>query len=83
MLKFYLDLCVGECIIRDRDGTELEDQQWALQCALDEIRELVQTRAGSKLRMAEAKMDVCDERRQRLFSVPFSEALTWNVDVPK
>ena len=83
MPRFYFDVRLGDCIVRDNEGTELQDMQGAVDFALDEIRELLMTRAGSKITVAEAKIDICDTGRHLLISVPFAEALTWNVDPPK
>jgi hypothetical protein len=73
--KFYFDIRLGDCLIRDHDGTEAEDRNAALGFALAEVRELLMTKAGSKVDLPTSKVDVCDEARQLLFSVPFHEAL--------
>ncbi|HEX2727051.1 MAG TPA: hypothetical protein VHN20_14625 [Beijerinckiaceae bacterium] len=75
MARFYFDIRLGECLIRDDGGTELVDQHEALAFALDEVEELLMTQAGSKITLPEARIDVCDDRRRLLFSVPFQEAL--------
>jgi hypothetical protein len=73
--KFYFDVRLGDCLIRDQQGMDAQDRNAALSYALDEIRELLMTRAGSKIDLSTAMVDVCDEARQLLFSVPFPEAL--------
>ena len=73
---FYFDIRLGECLIRDAGGTELFDQHEALAFALNEIEELLMTQAGAKITISEARIDVCEEGRRLLFSVPFQEALT-------
>ena len=75
MPKFYFDIRLGDSLIRDRDGTDAEDRRAAMEAALDEIRQLLMTRAGSKIDLSTSKLDLCDEARQLLFSVPFPEAL--------
>ncbi len=75
MPKFYFDLRLGDCLIRDQQGAEVQDRNAALDEALGEIRELLMTRAGSNIDLSTSKLDVCDEARQLLFSVPFPEAL--------
>jgi hypothetical protein len=73
---FYFDIRLGECLIRDAGGTELPDQHEALAFALNEIEELLMTQAGAKITISEARIDVCQEGRRLLFSVPFQDALT-------
>ena len=76
MARFHFDIRLGECLIRDDGGTELVDQHEALAFALNEIEELLMTQAGSKISLPEARVDVCDDRRRLLFSVPFQEGPT-------
>ena len=75
MPRYYFDIRLDEALIRDAEGTELAGRQEALEFALAEIRELVMTRAGSKLGLASSKIEVCDTDKELLFAVPFPEAL--------
>jgi hypothetical protein len=75
MPKFYFDIRLGDCLIRDTGCADLPDRNAALTYALDEIRELLMTRAGSNIDLSTSKLDVCDEAKRLLFSVPFPEAL--------
>jgi hypothetical protein len=71
----HFDIRAGDCLIRDHDGTELPGRHEALEYALQEIRELLTTRAGSTFDVAHSKIDVCDSDKRLLFAVPFPEAL--------
>ena len=75
MPKYHFDIRIGDCFIRDSDGSELPDDRAALDYARAEIRELLTTRAGSKIDLEEARVEVGDERNRLLFLVPFPEAM--------
>jgi hypothetical protein len=75
MPKYHFDIRIGNCFIRDGDGSEFPDDKAALDNAREEIRELLMTRAGSKIDVEEARMEVGDERNRLLFIVPFHEVM--------
>ena len=75
MPKNHFDISIGDCFIRDADGSELPDDRAALDYAREEIRELLMTRAGSKVDIEEARVEVGDDGNRLLFIVPFPEAM--------
>jgi hypothetical protein len=75
MPKYHFDIRIGDCFIRDSEGSELADDRAALDYAREEIRELLMTRAGSKIDAEEARVEVGDQGNRLLFIVPFREAV--------
>ncbi len=80
MPKYHFDIRIADCFIRDSEGSELADDEAALDYAREEARELLMTRAGSKIDPTEARVEVGDQRNRLLFSVPFTEALVCQAD---
>jgi hypothetical protein len=71
--KYHFDIRIADCFIPDSQGSDLSDDSAALGYARDEIRELLMTRAGSKIDASEARVEIGDERKRLLFVVPFAE----------
>ena len=83
MPKYHFDIRIGDCFIRDSEGSELPDDIAALDYARGEIRELLMTRAGSKIDAAEARVEIGDEGNRLLFMVPFPEVTVASDDTPE
>ena len=83
MPKYHFDIRIGNCFISDGDGSEFPDDKAALDNAREEIRELLMTRAGSKIDAAEARVEIGDEGNRLLFMVPFPEVTIASDDVPE
>ena len=83
MPRYHFDIRVGDCLIQDTEGTELGGRGEAREYALEEIRELLETRAGAKFDLAHARVEVADAAKQLLFAVPFPEALRATPSLPR
>jgi hypothetical protein len=73
--KYHFDIRIADCFIPDSQGNDLPDDSAAVDYARAEIRELLMTRAGSKIDGSEARMEISDERKRLLFVVPFADII--------
>lgn len=75
MPRYYFDTWVGDCLFRDPYGAELPDDEAARRYAVQDVRELVGTRPGSRINVADSRVDVLDSRRRVVLSISFGDAL--------
>lgn len=74
MPRFYLDITNGHGEVPDEDGLELEGQYAAHQLAIDSVRSIVAEETRKGIIDLNGRIDVCDEDRNILLTVPFAEA---------
>ena len=78
MPRYYFHVCNGEGFTEDEEGLELRDEAAARKTAIKEARALMadELRDG-QLNLA-SFIEVEDEKRERLFTLTFEEAVAIN-----
>jgi hypothetical protein len=73
--EVFLQPRYGKVVVYDRIGRELDDPKTARLFAVHSARELIERHRRRKpLKPSECSIDVCDETRNVLCTVPFVEA---------
>jgi hypothetical protein len=78
MPRYYFNTRIGQELIPDPEGEDLQDADHAWQVARATIREIIKTEAA-QVDLIRASLEVTDEDGDVVLDFPFSEAL---LDMP-
>ncbi|WP_296617176.1 hypothetical protein [Sphingomonas sp.] len=78
MARYFFDLHNGSGLTRDEEGRELEDNDEARREALVGIRSVLGAEVANGSIDLDGRMEVLNENREILFTIPFSDAVAVN-----
>ncbi|MBI5129213.1 MAG: hypothetical protein HZA66_07205 [Rhodopseudomonas palustris] len=82
MPRYYFNTRIGEELIPDPEGEDLQDADHAWQVARATIREIIKTEAA-QVDLIRASLEVTDEDGDVVLDFPFSEALLDMPNLPR
>lgn len=78
MARYFFDLHNGSGLTRDEEGRELENNDEARREALVGIRSVLGAEVANGSIDLDGRMEVLNENREILFTIPFSDAVAVN-----
>ena len=78
MARYFFDLHNGSGLTRDEEGRELEDNNEARREALVGMRSVLGAEVANGSIDLDGRMEVLNENREILFTIPFSDAVAVN-----
>ena len=78
MARYFFDLHNGSGLTRDEEGRELENNDEARSEALVGIRSALGAEVANGSIDLDGRMEVLNENREILFTIPFSDAVAVN-----
>jgi len=83
MPRFFFHLANGSGFVEDEEGAELETLEAARQQALTAIRDIMATELKRGDISLGSVIEIEDEKRQQLMTIPFSDAVKITTERPQ